>query len=128
MKLDHIVLACADVERQLDFYTRVIGLAPERAAAFRAGEVPFPSVRIDADCLIDLFPAQGAHDSATSPNLHHFCFALAPAHWEALRERLAAAGVEVEEGPVTRWGAHGDGVSIYFRDPEGNVIEARHYG
>ena len=33
----------------------------------------------------------------------------------------------VDVGPVPRWGAHGEGVSIYFRDPDGNTVEARHY-
>ncbi len=47
--------------------------------------------------------------------------------WENLSERLEANNVDIEEGPVPRWGAHGTGTSIYFRDPEGNLIEARYY-
>jgi extradiol dioxygenase family protein len=47
--------------------------------------------------------------------------------WNELLERLKANTIALEEGPVSRWGAHGTGISIYFRDPEGNMIEARHY-
>ncbi len=42
-------------------------------------------------------------------------------------ERIKTNNVDIEEGPVPRWGAHGTGTSIYFRDPEGNLIEARYY-
>jgi extradiol dioxygenase family protein len=47
--------------------------------------------------------------------------------WDALLARLKAGNVALEEGPVQRWGAHGTGTSIYFRDPEENLIEARYY-
>ena len=46
---------------------------------------------------------------------------------EALSERLDAHTIDIEEGPVPRWGARGMGTSIYFRDPEKNLIEARYY-
>jgi len=48
--------------------------------------------------------------------------------WADLLERLKANNVAIEEGPVPRWGAHGSGTSVYFRDPEDNLIEARYYG
>ena len=51
---DHLVLVCTDVERSLAWYLDELGLAPERVDEWRAGEVPFPSVRINADTIIDL--------------------------------------------------------------------------
>jgi extradiol dioxygenase family protein len=47
--------------------------------------------------------------------------------WQALLKRLAVNGIPVEEGPIQRWGAHGTGTSIYFSDPENNLIEAKFY-
>jgi extradiol dioxygenase family protein len=60
-------------------------------------------------------------------NLNHFCLALDKEEWGQLRQRLDKHKVAIEVGPVKRWGAHGTGISIYFRDPEGNLIEARYY-
>lgn len=130
-KLDHIVLNVDDVEAAVRFYVEVMGLSPERLDSFRNGKVPFPSVRIQPDTIIDLFPksmwGQEGTGKGTPPNLNHFCLALARTDWDALRNRLAEHGIPVEEGPVPRWGAHGTGTSIYFRDPENNLIEARYY-
>jgi catechol 2,3-dioxygenase-like lactoylglutathione lyase family enzyme len=119
--LDHIVLRCADVEKSLAWYCDLLGLAPERVEAWRAGEVFFPSARIDADTIIDLFPADG---SEHGENLDHFCVVVEPTDLGA----LAASGTfDVVSGPDTRWGARGDGTSLYVRDPDGNVVEIRHY-
>jgi hypothetical protein len=54
--LDHIVLNVGDIDRALQFYTGVLGLAGERVEQFRAGKVGFPSVRINDATIIDLFP------------------------------------------------------------------------
>ncbi len=59
--------------------------------------------------------------------MNHFCMTLAKDAWDALGSRLASHGVAIEVGPVPRWGARGSGTSIYFRDPERNLIEARYY-
>ncbi|MGB5983885.1 MAG: VOC family protein [Desulfobacterales bacterium] len=129
--MDHIVLNVIDDEKMLAFYTEVLMLAPERLEEYRAGEVPFPSVRINSDTIIDLFPKKMWHSETQpekgSPNLNHFCLVLAKEAWSALSARLKKNGVDLKEGPVLRWGAHGSGISIYFRDPEDNLIEARYY-
>ena len=129
--MDHIVLNVEDNERMIDFYSKVLMLAPERLEEYRAGEVPFPSVRLNADTIIDLFPKKMWDKSARTgqrrENLNHFCVALSKGTWEDLLKRLQSNNVDIEEGPVPRWGAHGNGTSIYFRDPEGNLIEARYY-
>ena len=130
LAMDHIVLNVHDMEAVLDFYINVLGLQGERLEAFRQGKVPFPSVRINADTLIDLFPVQmplpDAGDSQPA-HLNHFCLVAAKADMPDIMAHLQAAGVVIEEGPVTRWGAHGQGMSIYFPDPEGRRVEVRYY-
>ncbi len=129
--MDHIVLNVEDDEKMVDFYSNVLLLSSERLEEYRSGKVPFPSVRLNADTIIDLFPKKMWQDTAPHgpgrENLNHFCIAVTKDSWDKLIDRLKANNIEIEEGPVQRWGAHGTGTSVYFRDPEGNRIEARHY-
>lgn len=123
--LDHIVLNTTDPERALAWYTQVLGLAGERVDEWRRGEAPFPSIRIDATTIIDLFRAE-AHQGGGTPerNLDHFCLVMPAADWEAM---VAAGEVQVERGPSKVFGARGVGMSVYTRDPDGNVVELRRY-
>ena len=109
----------------------MLQLEIERLEDFRSGEASFPSVRLTKDTIIDLFPRkmwQGTVESGKGRmNLNHFCLAMTKKEWEELRERLNRAGVPIITGPVPRWGAHGNGISIYFQDPDGNTVEARYY-
>ena len=129
--MDHIVLNVEDDEIMIAFYSKILMLSAERLEEYRAGKVPFPSVRLNSETIIDLFPKklwQKSSMTATGhDNLNHFCIAMSKETWEALFVRLKANNVDIEEGPVPRWGAHGTGTSIYFRDPQGNLIEARYY-
>ncbi|BCR05041.1 dioxygenase [Desulfuromonas versatilis] len=129
--MDHIVLNVTDMDAMLEFYTGILEMPAERLSAFRAGEVPFPSVRLNADTIIDLFPeALWKNTAVPGPcgaHLNHFCLGMSREAWEGLRERLEKAATPIEAGPVKRWGAHGTGISLYFRDPENNLIEARYY-
>ena len=130
-RMDHIVLNVSDMEAMLAFYGEVLELEPERIEAWRTGKVPFPSVRLHADTVIDLFP-QRLWGSSVTPgtcgmHLNHFCLSLDRDAWDALCDRLARPREAIEAGPVESWGAHGTGISIYFRDPENNLIEARYY-
>ena len=54
--MDHIVLNVEDDEKMMDFYSKVLMLEAERLQEYRAGMVPFPSVRLNLDTIIDLFP------------------------------------------------------------------------
>jgi catechol 2,3-dioxygenase-like lactoylglutathione lyase family enzyme len=128
--LDHIVLDVANVEQSLRFYQTALGLSAERVGAWRRGEVGFPSLRINASTIIDLVSASGtpAHTATSSrTNLAHFCLVTDSPDLESAMQNLAAAGVAVETGPVTRSGARGNATSIYFRDPDQNLIELRTY-
>lgn len=130
--MDHIVLNVRDMDTILGFYTDVLGLAGERIEEFREGKVSFPSVRINSDTLIDLFPLPSDNrvsetSDAAPENLNHFCMVIPPTDMQEVIRHLTAHGVKIDEGPVPRWGAHGNGTSIYFNDPEGNRIEIRYY-
>ena len=129
--MDHIVLNVENEEIMMAFYSEVLQMLPERIQEYREGKVPFPSVRLNSDTVIDIFPKKMWQKSVQTEqgreNLNHFCIALNKAGWDNLLSRLEANNVAIEEGPVPRWGAHGTGTSIYFRDPEGNIIEARYY-
>ncbi len=129
--MDHIVLNVEDVEEMLTFYSKVLMFTPERVEEYHRGEVPFPSVRLNPDTIIDLFPQQmwhkGSRAGCHAGKLNHFCLVLQKKAWLMLIQRLELNKVDIEEGPVPRWGAHGTGISIYFRDPEKTLIEARYY-
>lgn len=131
MDLDHIVLNVADIDVAIDFYESIVGLSVERLDEFRAGSVPFPSARINSATLIDLFPPKmwndGADASNRQPNLNHFCLALVVNDWNLLRQRLEQRGIPIYRDRTVNFGARGDGISMYFRDPDGNEIEARYY-
>jgi catechol 2,3-dioxygenase-like lactoylglutathione lyase family enzyme len=118
--LDHVVINCADVERSISFYCDVLGLAPERVDEWRRGAAPFPSARIDATTIIDLFPKM-----PTGQNADHLCLVVEPTDLESLKN---GGRFTVVSGPNQRWGAQGDGTSLYVLDPDGNTIELRHYG
>jgi catechol 2,3-dioxygenase-like lactoylglutathione lyase family enzyme len=117
--LDHVVLNVADVERSLAFYCDELGLAPERVEEWRRGEILFPSVRVDARTIIDLLAA-----ARTGVNADHLCLVVEPVDLEAIK---ASGRFEVVDGPATRFGARGDGTSLYVKDPDGNTVELRYY-
>jgi catechol 2,3-dioxygenase-like lactoylglutathione lyase family enzyme len=119
-ELDHIVLNVADVERSLAWYTELLGLAPERVDEWRDGSAPFPSVRVNDGCIIDLFAVE-----RTGENQNHFCLVVDPADVDDVVE---SGRFRVLDGPGTRWGARGDGRSVYVSDPDGNTVELRSYG
>jgi glyoxylase I family protein len=123
---DHIVLRIRDKDRMLAFYTGVLGLSvdwdrPELGLThIRAGAQMIDLVTLDGR----LGQLGGAGPGAEGRNLDHFALQVRPFYEAAIRAHLAAHAVEiVEEGP--RYGADGDGLSLYIRDPEGNTVELK---
>ena len=127
-ELDHIVLRVKDVEVSMQFYTETLGLKPERVEQWRAGEVRFPSVRLNDDTIIDLFASdQESIGRDGVKNQDHFCMVIEPTDMDELKAKFEALGVGIQAGPGKRWGSHGDGISLYVYDPDDNVVELRHY-
>jgi catechol 2,3-dioxygenase-like lactoylglutathione lyase family enzyme len=116
---DHLVLNVADVDRSLAFYCGSLGLEPVKVEEWRAGMVPFPSVRVSPTAIIDLV-ARPRGES----NVDHFCLVVDPLDW---LDVIDSGVFTVLEGPVSRSGARGDAYSIYVQDPDENTIELRWY-
>jgi len=124
--LDHIVLRVVDLPRMLAFYHEVLGCTDEREQPefglyqLRAGASLIDLVTLDGK----LGARGGAAPGKEGRNLDHFALAIEPFDRDALGAHLAAHDVAIiEEGP--RYGAEGEGPSIYIRDPEGNVVELK---
>ncbi len=137
MQIDHVVLWVEDPKRAIAFYVDVIGLEAVRADDFEAGKAPFPSVRVNDTTIIDLmgkalvpfvrdFTAGG--ESGGAP-VNHLCLSMDASAYDSLTTRLAERGIQLTPGGKTSFGAKGvTAHSAYFRDPDGNVLEIRHYG
>ena len=116
--LDHLVLTVADVGRTHDFYERVLGMEP---VVFGEGRyaLAFGSQKINLHEAGREFEPKAAVPTPGSADL---CF-LTNAPVAEVVEHLQANGVEILEGPVGRTGATRPIKSVYFRDPDGNLIE-----
>jgi catechol 2,3-dioxygenase-like lactoylglutathione lyase family enzyme len=120
--LDHLVLTVADIGATLAFYEDVLGMTAERFAGTDGADRI--ALRFGAQ-KINLHPAGAEFDPKARrpvPGSADLCFLTeAPlAGWQA---HLAAREVAVEAGPVRRTGAVGPLLSLYLRDPDGNLIE-----
>jgi catechol 2,3-dioxygenase-like lactoylglutathione lyase family enzyme len=117
--LDHIVLTVGDTQRSLDWYREHLGLEPIRVDEWKAGEVLFPSLRIDEGTIIDLLEGD-----RSGVNVDHLCVVVDDIDLDA----VAASGeFDVVGGPAEVFGARGLGTGLYVRDPDGNVVELRRY-
>jgi catechol 2,3-dioxygenase-like lactoylglutathione lyase family enzyme len=116
--LDHLVLTVADVGRTRDFYERVLGMEP---VVFGEGRhaLAFGSQKINLHEAGREFEPKAAVPTPGSADL---CF-LANVSVAEVVEHLQTNGIEILEGPVGRTGATGPIKSVYFRDPDGNLIE-----
>jgi glyoxylase I family protein len=124
--LDHVVLRVRDLPRALAFYCDVLGCREERRldalglVQLRAGAHLIDLVAVDSP----LGRAGGGPPAPDGRNVDHVCLELAAFDEPALRAHLSAHGVA--PGDVgTRYGARGNGPSMYIRDPDANVIELK---
>ena len=124
--IDHVVLRVVDLEKMLSFYSGVLGCSVER----RQEEIGLIQLRAGSS-LIDLVPvtgklgaAGGAAPGREGKNLDHFCLRLQTFDEKAICTFLAERNVTAGE-VVSRYGADGQGPSIYLDDPEGNVVELK---
>lgn len=120
-QLDHIVLRVKDPESSVRWYVEKFGLVVHRLDAFRAGTVPFPSVEICPGQILDL----DGRTEQTGKNVSHFAVDVDETD---LIDLAASGAFEKIEGPFRRWGARGPADLVYVTDPDGHVIELRHYG
>lgn len=118
-ELDHVVLRCTDQKRMLDFYTGILGLSEER----RIEQIGLIQLRA-GHSMIDLVPAPGAIEEK-SRNVDHVCLGIEADDMSQIARLLRDNSVEVIGEPAMRYGARGMGLSVYIRDPEGNVIELK---
>lgn len=132
-QLDHVAMGTLEGGMKLaKFYTEVIGFEPLKFEEYERGEAPFPSVRINDGTILDFFDpkpcAENPHGSCGTAlsKSTHMCFALSRQTCDAVVARLKEAGVTVSS-TKKRFGARGDGISVYCVDPEGNNLEFRYY-
>lgn len=116
--LDHLVLTVAEIDRTVDFYERVLGMEPVTFAGERRA-LAFGAQKINLHRAGAEFEPKAARPVPGSGDL---CF-LTETPLDRVAAHLEAEGVAVEEGPVERTGAAGPLLSLYLRDPDGNLIE-----
>jgi catechol 2,3-dioxygenase-like lactoylglutathione lyase family enzyme len=123
--LDHLAITVADVEATLDWYERALGAERLHHDLFVSGAIPIALLQVGGSRL-SVHPAAAParpHAVVPTPGSADICFRWSGPVSGAL-EALAAAGGEVEEGPVPRPASNGEmGESVYCRDPDGNLVE-----
>jgi len=124
-RLDHIVINCTDVEVTASWYQRVLGMDREEFGENRRTALKFGGQKIN---LRPVSAHVGAWPTGVSihPGAADVCFISAVGPDDVL-EHLTECGITVLEGPVPRTGALGTMMSVYCRDPDGNLIEIATY-
>jgi catechol 2,3-dioxygenase-like lactoylglutathione lyase family enzyme len=121
-RIDHIVITAHDVERTLDFYRRVLGMEPITFAGGRRG-LAFGRQKINLHQSGREYEPKALKPVPGSMDL---CF-ITETPMDEVIAQLKAEGVAIAEGPVPKTGALGPMASVYFRDPDGNLIEVSNY-
>ena len=124
--IDHVVLRVAHADRAIRFYCGALGCIEER----RVEDIGLYQLRAGA-CLIDIVPIDselgrmgGAGPAREGRNMDHFCLNIEPFDEADIRAHLAAHGIDAGE-VKKRYGATGEGPSLYIGDPDGNTVELK---
>lgn len=124
--IDHLVLRVVDLQAMLDFYCGVLGCTLERQrddlglTQLRAGRSLIDLVQVDGP----IGRAGGRAPQREGRNVDHFCLRIEPFDDSVIRRHLGARGIGAG-ATESRYGADGEGPSIYLHDPEGNVVEIK---
>jgi catechol 2,3-dioxygenase-like lactoylglutathione lyase family enzyme len=121
-RIDHLVLTVFDIDRTLDFYRRVLGMEPIAFAGGRRG-LAFGRQKLNLHQAGREFEPKALKPTPGSIDL---CFAT-ETPLEDVVAHLEACGVVIAAGPVQKTGALGPMMSVYFRDPDGNLVEVSNY-
>lgn len=121
VSLDHLVLTVASIERCCAFYSGILGMRHETFGDGRNALV-FGSQKINLHLVGNEFEPKAVHPRPGSGDL---CFVVDDV--AAAQAHLEAHGIEIIDGPVARTGAAGALMSVYCRDPDGNLVELAEY-
>jgi catechol 2,3-dioxygenase-like lactoylglutathione lyase family enzyme len=121
-RIDHVVITAFDLERTIDFYSRVMGMEPVTFAGGRRA-LAFGRQKINLHQAGREFEPRALKPTPGSMDL---CF-ITETPLEDVIAHLKSQGVAIAEGPVPKTGALGPMSSVYFRDPDGNLIEVSNY-
>ena len=121
-RIDHIVLTVFDLERTIDFYSRVLGMEPVTFAGGRRG-LAFGRQKLNLHQAGREFEPKALHPA---PGAIDLCL-VTETPLAAVMEELASHGIAIIQGPVDKTGAMGPIKSVYFRDPDGNLVEVSNY-
>ncbi len=124
IEIDHVAMPVADIERSVEFYSRVFGAKPTGLEKWREGKWPIVSLSFGRHRFNLHPPGNDITLKAAHPMVGggDYCFAW-PGTPESAVEHLKRNEVQIVEGPVPRLGGRGKGISVYFRDPDGNLLE-----
>ncbi len=120
--IDHFVLTVRDVEATCDFYSRVLGVEVEEFGGGRRA-LKFGRQKINLHQAGKEFEPKAPEPT---PGAGDFCL-ITDVPLQCVVEHLESCSVEIIEGPVARSGAVGRIESVYFRDPDGNLVEVANY-
>jgi len=122
-RIDHVVMTCNDIQVTAAWYQRVLGMEREEYGGKNRTALRFGAQKIN---LHEVGSEVLPHATLARPGTLDLCFVIAVGPEDAVAQ-LYACGVSIERGPVTRIGALGDIMSVYCRDPDGNLVELASY-